>query len=526
MPTEDPNAAYTALQMFIQDYDAGRISRDEFDAEAAALWPLIERNPFRAKLVRERIKEIEQGLTGTDRAATVPAHLSDADVTAHIREHRFANGLRFSASHGWHVWMPERHVWVPDARGYRVRAVVQHELSRMLDVTDHESARNKLGSKAKRDAVNDMLATSDGTYQEEGVDPWDKAPHLLASPSGVIDLRHGKLTETSPDQFLTKSVATPFVPGAKAPRWERFLREVFPDNPEMPAYLQRLLGYGITGEDSEQCFAIFHGSGANGKSVLLNTLRMILGPHAVTVPFDMFTGDGKRGGPETEHLRGARMALASETNRSAVLDSAAIKNATGGEELNCNPKFRDPFTFKPIALILLATNYKPIIKEVDDGTWRRIKLVEFGRYFEPHERDRDLMTTLAAEAEGILAWLVEGARLWYESGLQDPDAVRDAVQNYRDTSDPLAEFLNGRIVVTRDPKDSVSLSEAYAAYIDWAEREGLSAKERLGRTTFGQAMEERGARKKKRNTGVVLLRMKLAAPDREGGAETARIFER
>ncbi|MEU9652629.1 phage/plasmid primase, P4 family [Streptomyces sp. NPDC048110] len=206
--------------------------------------------------------------------------------------------------------------------------------------------------------------------------------------------------------------------------------------------------------------------------MFLNTLRQLFADHSATVPFDMFTGNGaKRGGADAELLRGARLALASEINRGATLDSAAIKNATGGEEINVNPKYRDPYSFKPQALILLATNYRPEIREQDYGTWRRVKLLPFERKFEAHERDYSLEETLRAEFPGILAWAVRGAMEWHAYGLGETPSVAEATADYREDSDPLAGFFPG--VLVADPTADTPTADIWEAYRNWAEDQGI-----------------------------------------------------
>jgi putative DNA primase/helicase len=257
---------------------------------------------------------------------------------------------------------------------------------------------------------------------------------------------------------------------------------------------------------------VLFGEGSNGKSVFLTALRGILGEHAATVPFDMFTTSGKaRGGPETEMLVGARLALASETNRSAVLDSAAIKNATGGEEITVNPKYRDPYSFTPQALILLATNYKPVVREQDNGTWRRIKLIPFLQRFEGARKDMDLDAKLRAEFRGILAWMVRGAVEWYANGLRDPDCVRAAVEEYRDESDSLAGFYPDGVLVDA-PGHWTSNADIWDAYTAWADGEGDRAFSMA--STLNKAIVERSkgaARARRKNQGRGLEGVALAA---------------
>jgi putative DNA primase/helicase len=406
-----------------------------------------------------------QGLQET--SAETLGTMSDDDLALHALDNRFGGNLAYSRSLGWATFGD--HYWAYDSEGDDVIASVQTML-RDLRKSEKDQRRSQyLGSRQRRDSVVEMLK---GLPEVRYGGTWDSQEHLLAAPNGVVNLRTGELLDGEPDQRITRAVTQAYDPDAECPRWEQFLAEVFADDPEMPAYLQRLLGYGITGSNAEQCFAVLWGSGSNGKSTFLNTLHKIMGQHAVTVPFDMFTTSGKaRGGPEAEMLVGARLALASETNRSAVLDSAAIKNATGGEEITVNPKYRKPYAFKPQALILLATNYKPTVKEQDHGTWRRVKLIPFTQKFEGARKDLSLDDKLSAELPGILAWLVRGATEWYAEGLTDPRSVNEAVEAYKDESDTLAGFFPG--VIVKDPQGRMTGAELWGAYQTWASAEGM-----------------------------------------------------
>jgi len=426
----------------------------------------------------EALHDLIEGST-----VSAPTGLTDIELAEYAYRTQFAGRLAFSRTQGWRYFPEDGAHWIHDVDGDEVRRRVQRLLRTLLDGAENDRQRMNLGSTAKRNNVVSAMESLDETNYAGG---WDEAEHLLAAPNGVIDLRTGELIPGTPDQRLSRAVKIPYNPDAKAPRFERFMSEIFAHDPELPAYVQRLLGYGITGSNAEQCFAVLVGEGSNGKSTLLTVLREIMGEHAATVPFDMFTVTGKaRGGPETEHLVGARLALASETNRTAVLDSAAIKNATGGEEINVNPKYRKPYSFTPQALILLATNYKPIIKEQDAGTWRRVKVLPFTQKF---EKDTRLADELRAEYEGILAWLVRGAVEWYRNGLNDPASITEAIEAYRDESDALSGFLPGVLVM--DPDRWTSNADLWAAYTEWAEAEGMDAFRRSD--TLNKALLERG----------------------------------
>ncbi|MFF4314994.1 phage/plasmid primase, P4 family [Streptomyces sp. NPDC001507] len=421
----------------------------------------------------EQLQDIFSQLTGSTPTEDVGMHADD-DLAEYAWKNAFGGNVVFNRALGWRYYRPGDAVWTVDPRGDKVASEVQ---SMMRDLRSNEKDQRRsqiLGSKTKRDAVVAMLAglPEVATTETHG---WDEHPDLVAAPNGVIELRTGELLPGDPALRLTKAVRVPYDADAECPRWERFISEVFAHDPELPGYVQRLLGYGLTGHVKEQCFAVLFGpSGANGKSTLLTALRNIAGPHAATVPFDMFTKTGKgRSGPDAELLLGARLALASETNRTAELDTAAIKNATGGEEINVNPKYRDPFAFKPEALILLATNYKPVVRDMDGGTWRRIKVLPFLQRFEGDNKDPHLEDTLREEYPGILAWLVRGAAAWYADGLNEPASVTEAIAEYREESDPVAEFIAD--VITVDPVATTRTSMIWAAYMQWAEDEGKHA---------------------------------------------------
>ncbi|CAL9530967.1 hypothetical protein SUDANB176_04051 [Streptomyces sp. enrichment culture] len=437
--------------------------------------------------------------------------MSDDDLAMHALNTQFGGNLAYSRSLGWAIFGD--HYWARDSEGDDVIASVQTMLRELRKSEKDQRRSQYLGSRQRRDNVVDMLK---GLPEVRYSGAWDAQEYLLAAPNGVIDLRTGELREGEPDQRITRAVTVAYDPAASCPRWERFIAEIFAHDPELPAYVQRLLGYGITGSTKEQCFAVLYGAGSNGKSTLLTTLRELLGDHAATVPFDMFTTSGKaRGGPEAEMLVGARLALASETNRSAVLDSAAIKNATGGEEITVNPKYRKPYAFKPQALILLASNYKPIVREQDNGTWRRIKLIPFLQRFEGDSKDLDLENTLRSERAGILAWLVRGAVDWYANGLADPASVREAIADYREESDTLAGFMPGKLFLS--PGGYLSNADIWREYCDWADANG--SRTFNSGSTLNKALIERGkgaVQLKRSSTERGLSGLALASEQREG----------
>jgi putative DNA primase/helicase len=338
---------------------------------------------------------------------------------------------------------------------------------------------------------------------------FDARPDLLSFANGTVELRTGRLRAHAKHDMITYCLALDYEPLATAPRWEQFLTEIFPDNADLVGYVQRLCGYGITGRTDEQCFAVLWGKGANGKSVLTDTLSSVFSAINKTTPFATFEEKTNGGIPnDIAALRGARLVMASEGESGKPMSEAVLKRVTGKDMVSARFLRQEFFEFKPSFLLMLATNHKPRFRGQDDGLWRRVKMIPFKRFFAPHERDHDLDKKLEAEAAGIAAWAVRGAMAWYAEGLADPASISDATQEYKDASDVLAGFFPG--VIEREASAVTLGSEVYQAYRDWCEAEGLPSKEVWTRKALYGALEERKVGAKRVAKGMALIGVKLA----------------
>ena len=338
----------------------------------------------------------------------------------------------------------------------------------------------------------------------------DKRDDLLVVGNGTVNLRTGDLGPHDPNHWLTRRVAHDYNPEAVAPRWRQFLLEVFDGDAEMASFIQRLVGYGITGHTVEQCFAVLYGTGANGKSVLLSVLHEVFDGMGGVSPFSAFEAKGANASTaDLAALRGKRLVFAQEGERSKPMAEAVLKNVTGGDEISCRHLYKDFMTFRPNFLLMLASNYKPRFAGQDEGLWRRVKLIPFNRYFAADERDHYLTQTLMTEAEGILAWAIEGAAEWYRSGLGDPPAIIEATATYKETSDELAGFVDW--VIVADRAGEIRGAVLYEEYRQWADHEGIRP---WTRRALYEAVIERmpGVKKAKRRDGMWLEGVRKGAP--------------
>lgn len=291
-------------------------------------------------------------------------------------------------------------------------------------------------------------------------DTWDADPYLLGTPSGVIDLRTGVLSE--PDRTLRITKLTGAEPAHGEPTlWLRFLRESLADDADMVRFLQLWCGYCLSGLTSAHALLFIYGPGGNGKSVFLNTLIGIMGDYAVTAAMETFAESrGDRHSTELAMLRGARLVTASETEEGRAWAEARIKALTGGDPITARFMRQDNFTFRPQFKLTIAGNHAPALRNVDEAMRRRFNIAPF--IIKPTNPDRQLEDKLKAEWPQILAWMIAGAREYLAGGLTRPEAIVAATDAYFAEQDVFGQWIDERCILRQGAMES-----AARLYSDW-----------------------------------------------------------
>lgn len=369
------------------------------------------------------------------------------------------------------------------------------------------------------------------------IDDFDINPWLLNTRNVVVDLHTGEVLQHAPEHLLTKQVNAIYDPEATAPLWKRFLDDIFCDDDGLLRWVQKALGYSLTGDTREQCFFICYGSGHNGKSTLLETLRAVMGDYAKPLKADALMDSPYRNGsgadPELAALVGARVVTALEPHergkgKAPILDTGRIKGLTGGDALQVRELYGMPFTFVPRFKLWLAVNNRPEVPESTVGIWRRIRLIPFEANFPEGKADKGLPDKLATEASGILNWLLHGVALWVKEGLgEPPDAVREATNDYHDHEDEYAPFFSE--VLAPAEGESVRLEEAWQAFLTWKQEMPYRAEWVHDSRQLGKLAEAHGLTRRRITSGAhkgksALVGCRIAegyAEDAEDGEDAA-----
>jgi putative DNA primase/helicase len=446
-----------------------------------------------------------------------PRCTDSANADAIVREH--GAGYRYCVE--WELWLSwngKRWEFGPEARGrvenaaamtarlehFRTKAVLEEvdkhlkdllldalrdadkikkledERARLLKVLRwHEQSQNA----SRIDAAVKILRTRLVVHLAE----LDSNPWLFNVANGTIDLTTASLRPHDRDDLITQISNVEWYDGATCPTWDGFVTGVMGGNRELAIYLQRLIGYAMTGTTREHILAFFYGTGLNGKSTFMSTIRTMFGDYACAAARDLLFEDkhGHRHPEELARLYGKRMVVCAEIGEHNSFDEAKVKDLTGGDVVSCRRMRENSWDLVPTHTLFISGNHKPVVKGDDIGIWRRIRLVPWT--VTVTEVDKDLGEKLKRELPGILRWAVVGCFEWLEHGLAEPEAVRTATADYRSESDVLGEFLGAHVVFEKEGR--VSRKTLRERYEEWCKDAGHMP---LGARKVAQRLREKG----------------------------------
>ena len=315
---------------------------------------------------------------------------------------------------------------------------------------------------------------------------FDTDPFLLATLNSWIDLKTGQPSVPNPEVLVSKALSVGYSSTAECPNFLRFLNDIFESDLELIAFVQRAIGYSLTGQTTEQCLFIMIGDGANGKSTFINVINKLLGSYGTTAASHTLIANGGGSiGDDLVDLIGARLITVSETEEGQSLAEAKIKQMTGGDTLKGRPLYGTYVQFSIIGKLWLATNSLPQINNTDHGIWRRIKAVPFNRTFTAQEQDKHLSDKLMEELPGILNWAIEGCLRWQKDELQTPQIIEDQVAEYKSAMDSISQFIREECELGK--AHSYPASKFYQAYRDWCSGAGRKPQ---SQTAFKRSLEK------------------------------------
>lgn len=451
-----------------------------------------------------------KGLPPRDRSAELG--VIDTDMANARRLVSRSGGIiRHTPEAGWICWDDRR--WCVDEVG-RIQALAKDAVLSIFDeIKDSRFQQELFRWARKSQSVTRINAMIELAKSEPGIPArltdFDADPMLLNVANGTLDLRTGKLRDHKQDDHITRITSIPWDEKADFDLWDKFLWRVLGQNRELYDYVQRAVGYTLTGRSDEQCLFFLYGTGANGKSVFEETLAALLGEYGTATRTETIMQRGSGGIPnDIAALRGARYVSINETADGQRINEPLVKDMTGGDTMSARFMRQEFFTFRPCFKLWIRGNHKPVITGTDYGIWRRIHLIPFIVTIPESDRDSTLLGRLREELPGILRWAVEGCLAWQRDGLKPPLVVTSATAQYRREMDVLGAFLEDRCTLRQNGQ--VTAKSLYRAYREWCDSAGEHP---VNQRRFGIALQERGISKEHTRGGTLYHGIELEQPN-------------
>ena len=417
----------------------------------------------------------------------------------------FGNDLRYCEQmKGWYHWDGKR--WVEDAdrevfrRAEQVVRLISEEAR--INGRNAEALIKHAAKSLNAREVKNMVEMAKHKLPVQ-MEAFDTNLWLLNCANGTVNLRTGKLHPHRREDYITKLVPVYYDPEAQCPEFLKFMASIMANRGHLIDFLQKAIGYSLSGSTKEQCLFMCFGAGSNGKSTLLELQTELFADYARTCPTESLMQKKADAGIPNDiaRLRGSRFVSAIETGEDRRLNEVLVKQLTGGDTITARFLHKEFFEFKPQFKVFLATNHKPIIKGVDNAIWRRLHLIPFEVKFWNPDKDetgppetmmnKELPGILRSELPGILRWCVDGCLMWQEKGLKVPQEIKAQTAEYRKAMDTLGEFIDENCYTTSTSNEplTVTSKRLYNAYARWCDNAGEIS---MTKKAFGQRLQERG----------------------------------
>lgn len=401
--------------------------------------------------------------------------------------------------------------WKVDDRGAirklideMIESIKNEKVIHSEDVTEEEAReafqkyyKKTRGTQSKKNIMNELMHRKTVTP-----DDFDKDDMLLNVANGYIDLTSRELYKHDINRMFSQIANTDYSEKMQPAVWLDFLNDIFAGDKAVIRYIQKALGYSLTGSTREQIMFILFGKGRNGKSIFVEAISEILGDYSNNMQAkSLMVKKNDNVNTDIARLSKARFVTSSEPNEGFRFDEGLIKQLTGGDKVTARFLYAEEFEYTPKFKIWVSTNHKPIIRGTDDGIWRRLVLIPFDVQIPEEKVDKDLKYKLLREAPAILNWMAEGAYMWMQEGLAMPEKLKEAVQKYRNEMDTLGQFIEDCCKV--DKNSSEKVSNLHQAYKTWS-NDNLTSTKVLGMKSFSQKMEERFVKESRRDANYFI----------------------
>lgn len=409
-----------------------------------------------------------------------PKNVYDMTDTGNAQRFRdkYKGNIRYSFIHKrWYCWTGK--VWTFDDTG---------EVKKLADDIVNDIKKEAFEEKDE-DKQNELLKWANRTASSKGKEAMVKeTQHLQDIPilpneldsstdyincqNGIINLRNGELLPHDSNFGMSKICYAEYDTSGKKPElWLKFLDEVTKGDKQLQDYLQKCVGYSLSGSVREQCAFFLYGVGNNGKSTFLDTIADLMGTYSANVQPEtimMRERNGSGANNDIARLQSVRFVVSEEPTQGVRLNEGLLKQLTGGGKVTCRFLYGNDFEYQPEFKIWLGTNHTPVIKGTDVGIWRRIRLIPFEVNIPPEKVDKNLKYKLRKEMPQIMAWAVEGCLKWQKEGLEMPDCVKTATAEYKQDMDLLAEFNESCIIIDYENGEQIPASKLFSVYVQWA----------------------------------------------------------